>query len=137
MLPLKNASLWRALSVVLLVVVLVAAVSPALWFFDTVNDALSWLDNSDKWVHALTFVALAIWFAGLFERRAWWRIAIGLLLFGLLVEFLQLQLSYRMADWHDIAANTAGIIVGLAVAAAGLGGWALRIEGWYSRRNQI
>lgn len=137
MLPLKNASLWRALSVVLLVVVLVAAVSPALWFFDTVNDALSWLDNSDKWVHALTFVALAIWFAGLFERQAWWRIAIGLLLFGLLVEFLQLQLSYRMADWHDIAANTAGIIVGLAVAAAGLGGWALRIEDWYSRRNQI
>ena len=137
MLPLKNASLWRALSVVILIIVLVAALSPAFWFFDSMNDALSWLEHTDKWLHAITFIALAIWFAGLFERRAWWRIAIGLLLFGFFVEFLQLQLSYRMADWVDIAANTAGIIVGLAVAAAGLGGWALRVEDWYLRRNQI
>jgi VanZ family protein len=137
MLPLRNASLWRALSVVILVLVLVAALSPAFWFFDSMNDALSWFEHTDKWLHAFTFIALAIWFSGLFERRAWWRIAIGLLLFGFFVEFLQLQLSYRMADWVDIAANTAGIIVGLAVAAAGLGGWAMRVEDWYLRRNQI
>ena len=137
MLPLRNAGLWRALSAVILVLVLVAALAPAFWLIDSLNDALSWFEHSDKWLHALTFVALAIWFAGLFERRAWWRIAIGLMLFGFIVEFLQLQLNYRSADWLDIAANTAGIIVGLAVAAAGLGTWALRFEDWYSRRNRI
>jgi len=137
MLPLRNAGLWRALSVAILILVMVAALSPAFWFFDNLNDALSWFEHTDKWLHGITFVALTIWFSGLFERRAWWRIAIGLMLFGFVVEFLQLQLSYRMADWLDIAANSAGIIVGLAVAAAGLGGWALRFEDWYSRRHRI
>ena len=137
MLPLKNAGLWQALSAVILVVVLAAALSPAFWFFDDMSKALSWIQNSDKWLHACTFIALSIWFAGLYEKRAWWRIAVGLMLFGMAVEFFQLQVSYRMADWCDIAANTTGIIVGLTVAAAGLGGWALRFEDWYSRRNQI
>jgi len=136
MLPLKNAGLWRVLSVVILILVLVAALSPAFWFFDTKREALSWFKNADKLIHATTFIVLSIWFAGLFERRAWWRIAIGLMAFGFVVEFFQLQLKYRTADWFDIAANTAGIIVGLAVAAAGLGGWALRFEDWYLRRNR-
>ena len=137
MLPLKNVGLWRALSAVILVVVLAAALSPAFWFFDDMSKALSWFQNSDKWLHAFTFISLSIWFAGLYEKRAWWRIAVGLMLFGLVVEFFQLQVSYRMADWRDIAANTTGIIVGLTVATAGLGGWALRFEDWYLRRNQI
>jgi VanZ family protein len=137
MLPLRNAGLWQALSVVILLLVLVAALSPAFWFFDDRSTALSWFQNFDKWLHAFTFIALSIWFAGLFERRAWWRIAIGLMSFGFLVELFQLQVSYRTADWHDIAANTVGIIVGLIIATAGLGGWALRFEDWYLRRNQV
>jgi len=136
MLPLKNAGRWRALSAVILVLVLIAALSPVLWFFDSRMSALSWFENADKWLHALTFVALSIWFSGLYAKGSWWRIAIGLMLFGFIVEFCQLQVSYRMADWLDIAANTAGIIVGLTVATAGLGGWALRFEDWYSRRHQ-
>jgi glycopeptide antibiotics resistance protein len=137
MLPLRNAGLWQALSVVILLLVLVAALSPAFWFFDDRSTALFWFQNSDKWLHAFTFTALSIWFAGLFERRAWWRIAIGLMSFGFLVELFQLQVSYRTADWLDIAANTAGIIIGLIIATTGLGGWALRFEDWNSRRNQV
>ena len=137
MLPLRNVGLWRALSAIILVVVLVGALSPAFWFFEDRNEALSWLQHADKWLHAFTFIALSIWFAGLFERRAWWRIAAGLMLFGFLVEFFQLQVGYRTADWFDIAANTAGIIIGLAVAMVGLGGWALRLEDWYLRRRQV
>jgi VanZ family protein len=110
--------------------------SPALWPFDNKVRALVWFQNADKWLHALTFVTLSVWFAGLYERRVWWLAALGLMLFGLLVEFCQLQVSYRTADWIDIAANTVGIIVGLTVAAAGLGGWGLRVEDWYSRRTQ-
>ena len=127
--------MWRVLSILILIVVLLAAMSPALWFFDNRANALSWFQNADKWLHALTFVVLSMWFSGLLERRRYWVIAIGLTVFGFFVEFCQLQVSYRTADWIDIVANTAGIIVGLAVAVAGLGGWGLRFEDWYTRRN--
>lgn len=136
MLPLRYTGLWRVLSVVILILVLLATLSPALWFFGSKASALVWFDNADKWLHGLTFVALTLWFAGVYERRAWWLTGLGLMLFGFLIEFMQLQLSYRTAEWTDIAANTAGIIVGLIVAAAGLGGWGLRVEDWYSRRNR-
>ena len=136
MLPLRHAGLWKTLSVIILVLVLLAAMSPAFWLFDNKARALVWFQNADKWLHALTFVALSVWFAGLYERRLWWLAALGLMLFGLLVEFCQLQVSYRTADWIDIAANTVGILVGLTVAVAGLGGWGLRAEDWYSRRTQ-
>jgi len=136
MLPLRHVRLWRALSVLILIVVLLAALSPVFWFFDNRAIALSWFQNADKWLHAFTFIILSVWFSGLLARRSYWLIAIGLTLFGFFVEFCQLQVSYRTADWIDIAANTAGIIIGLAVAVAGLGGWGLRFEDWYLRRNQ-
>jgi VanZ family protein len=97
--------------------------------------ALDWFDNVDKWLHAMTFLLLTVWFTGLHERRTWLKTALYLVLFGFLVELCQLLLSYRTAEWSDIAANTAGIIVGLIVAAAGLGDWGMRVEDWYSRRN--
>ncbi len=134
MLPLRHATLWRVLSSVFLVLVLVAAVAPAFWF-DNKLKALSWFEHADKWVHAFTFLTLTVWFAGLFAARSYWRIAVGLMLFGFVIEGSQIMISYRTADWLDIGANTAGIIVGLAVAAAGLGGWGLRIEDWYSRQT--
>ena len=62
---------------------------------------------------------------------------LGLVLFGLAIEGCQLLISYRMADWVDIGANTLGILFGMAIAASGLGGWGLRLENWYSRRTAI
>jgi uncharacterized protein YacL len=117
MLPLRHARWWRALSVLILVLVLSAAMSRAIWFFDDLGKALSWLQNADKWLHGFTFIVLSVWFSGLVE-----------------VEFCQLQVTYRMADWLDIVANTLGIIVGLTIAVAGLGGWGPRFEDWLSRR---
>lgn len=133
MLPLQHAALWRFLSVIILLAVLAGTLSPTFWF-DSKTEALHWLENTDKWLHGLTFLFLSIWFAGLWERRAYWRVAIGLMLFGFIVEGCQLLVSYRTADWLDIAANTTGIIVGLMVATAGLGGWGLWVESRYSSR---
>ena len=135
MLPLQNAGFWRVLSVLLLLGVLAGTLSPAFWFDSRVT-ALSWFENIDKWLHGLTFMFLSIWFAGLSARQGYWRIAVGLMLFGFIVEGCQLLVSYRTADWHDIAANTAGIIAGLTAATAGLGGWAVWAENRYSRLKQ-
>ncbi len=135
MLPLRHAALWRTLSILLLIFVLLAALAPTFWF-DSKTKALAWFEHTDKWLHAVTFAGLMVWFAGMFETRAYWRIALGLMMFGFLIEACQLLVSYRIADWVDIGANTAGIIVGLVAAAAGLGAWGLRVEDWYSRRKQ-
>ena len=135
MLPLQHPAFWRTLSLGLLLLVLVGALSPAIWFGNKA-DALSFVKNADKWVHGLTFFVLALWFSGLAERRKYWHVGVGLIAFGALLEFCQLWVRYRTADHFDIAANTAGILVGLAVAIAGSGGWVLRAEDWYARRNQ-
>ena len=135
MLPLQHASLWRRLSVALLIVVLVAAMMPALWF-DSKLEALSWFQHTDKWLHGLTFAVLCVWFFGLFKRGSWWLVVVGLMLFGLVIEGCQLLVSYRMADWMDVAANSVGIIVGLVLAVSGLGGWGLRVEAWYAGRER-
>jgi len=135
MLPLRHAGLWRALSVLLLLGVLAATLTPAFWF-DNKMLALAWFKNIDKWEHGLTFMFLAIWFAGLTARQGYWRIAIGLMLFGCVVEGCQFFVSYRTADWRDIVADAAGIIAGLTAATAGLGGWALWVEHRFSRLTQ-
>jgi len=134
MLPLRHARFWRNAGLLLLLLVLVSALMPAVWFWDDKAGALAWFENSDKFLHASTFLLLTVWFSGQYRRPSYWRIAVGLLLFGLLIEFCQLMVGYRTAEWLDMAANTAGIITGFAVAIAGLGGWSQRVEDWYAAR---
>jgi len=101
---------------------------PAFWFLDDKAAALSWFERNDKWLHGFTFLTLSMWFTGLYNTKAYWRIGIGLLVFGLIIEACQRMVSYRTADWIDVGANTAGIILGLAIGAAGIGGWCVRAE---------
>jgi hypothetical protein len=135
MLPLRHTGVWRTLSILLLLVVLAGTLTPTFWL-DNRSKVLSLFAHTDKWLHGLTFAFLALWFGGLFARHRYWVIALGLFLFGLFVEGCQLLVRYRMADWLDVAANTAGIVGGLLVAAAGVGGWALWLEDRYSRHVQ-
>lgn len=135
MLPLRYAPRWRIASLVLLLAVLLAAITPAIWFWPDRLKFISWMAAIDKWVHVLTFVVLAVWFAGQYRPRSYWRIAFGLLAFGVLIELCQRMVSYRTADWVDVAADAVGIIVGLAIAIAGVGGWSLRVESWLLQRQ--
>ena len=114
----------------LLVLVLAAALAPAVWFMSDRQEFISWFNNIDKWLHGITFMFLALWFSGQYDRRAYWRIAVGLFLFGVLIELCQRMLSYRSAEWYDLWADVAGIVVGLVIAISGLGGWSLRVERW-------
>ncbi|MGB5512280.1 MAG: VanZ family protein [Woeseiaceae bacterium] len=119
----------------MMLLVLIAALMPAVWFFDDKVRILSWLDNSDKWMHAATFLVLSLWYAGQYRPRSYWRIAVGLMAFGLFIEFCQRMVGYRMADWADVGANTIGIVIGLVIAMAGAGGWCLRVETWLAARQ--
>jgi VanZ family protein len=128
MLPLRYARRWRVASVVLLVLVLAATMMPAVWFWPDRREFVSWFVGVDKWLHGITFVVLAVWFAGQYRLRSYWRIGVGLIFFGVLIEACQRLVTYRSSDILDIVADAAGISIGLAMAMAGMGGWSLWVE---------
>ncbi len=135
MLPLRYARRWQIASLVLLLVVLAAALMPAVWFWDDKVKGLLWFESIDKWLHGVTFLVLSLWFTGLYTRSAYWRIGFGLLAFGLFIEVCQRMVSYRTADWIDVGADSAGIIAGLVIGAAGVGGWCLRAEDRFAKQR--
>jgi len=98
-----------------------------------------WLEGSledlDKWAHALAFALLTVWFAGQYRRAAYWRIAVGLVGFGVLIEICQRAVGYRTAEWLDISADVAGVVIGLMIGLAGAGGWSQRFENRYLARG--
>ena len=105
MLPLEFSRRWRIASAILLLAVLAAAIMPAVWFWPDRGRLDDLIGGLDKWAHAGTFAALAIWFSGQYRVRSYWRIAIGLLAFGLLIEACQRMVTYRTAEWHDVVAD--------------------------------
>ena len=84
---------------------------------------------SDKLLHFLAYVALALVFAAAFSRRHWLAIALGLAVFGALIELLQYGLPGRRAgEWMDLVSNLGGIAVGLAVALAVPHRWRRKLD---------
>lgn len=115
----------------LLILVLAAMLMPSVWL--SRSEYLTWFVYVDKWAHGITFALLALWFAGQYRPRSYWRIAVGLIAFGVLTELCQRLVTYRSAEWFDLLADAAGIGTGLVLALAGLGGWSLRFEAWLAR----
>ena len=108
---------------------------PAVWLWPDVGEIASWFGSVDKWAHVVIFAVLSLWFAGQYPVRSYWRIALGLLAFGVLIEICQRAMGYRSAEWLDVLSDLAGIAVGLLVAGVGVGGWSLRFEEWLAARR--
>ena len=95
----------------------------------TGNASIAHSAVNDKFMHTGTYATLSLWFAGIYPRSRYGVIALGLFAMGISMEFLQgMMHAGRQKDIHDVAANTLGICVGLAVATWWLGGWAQRLE---------
>ena len=83
----------------------------------------------DKFQHAGAYFVLTVMLVGIVERRAYPLAGVGALLFGGLIEIAQGTLTTtRVMDWHDLVANSTGIVAALGCAWLGLGGWALWVE---------
>lgn len=130
MLELQHTRRWQIASAILLLLVLAAALMPAVWFWDDKRAGLSWFASNDKWLHGITFLVLSIWFAGLYPKSVYWKIGLGLLLFGLGIEVCQRMVGYRSAELMDVGADAAGIALGLLISAVGIGGWCMRVESY-------
>ena len=135
MLELRFTRRWQLAGALLLLLVLLAAIMPVVWMWPDRGSVRHWFSHIDKWAHGLTFAFLAVWFAGQYAKRSYWRIALGLFTFGLFIEGCQRALGYRTADWFDVMANSVGILSGLAVGLLWLGGWSLAVERWLSRKT--
>jgi VanZ family protein len=137
MLPLRFARNWQIASLVLLLAILLAALLPAVWFLPEKAKLINWFGGVDKWAHAAAFAFLTVWFAGLYPRSAYWRIAVGMLAYGVLIELCQALISYRSAEWPDLGADVIGIAAGLSLALFGAGRWCLVAENWYVERKAV
>jgi VanZ family protein len=70
----------------------------------------------DKLFHALAYFALMVWFAQIYhERSRRFMIAVFFILMGLMLEYLQSFDPNRFAEYGDMAANTAGVVLGFTV----------------------
>jgi hypothetical protein len=118
--PLRYRALWLGGGVTALGVILVMALLP----METIAD----ITYFDKLLHLLAFVFLTIWFLGVVEwRRAGW-VMLVMLGYGVLIELVQSRTAYRMAEPYDVLADGIGIVIGWALAAAGLRHWCVYAE---------
>ncbi|MGD9387068.1 MAG: VanZ family protein [Gammaproteobacteria bacterium] len=93
---------------------------------------------SDKVLHYLAYVALALVFTAAFSRRHWLGIAVGLAVFGGAIELLQHWLpGKRSGEWLDMGANLAGIATGLVAALAVPHSWRRHLDRLLGRPEAV
>jgi hypothetical protein len=78
--------LWLLIGYLLVALVLVASLIPAPPGLETI---------SDKILHLLAYVALALWFGAIYGRSRFLALGLCLLALGAVIEFLQFGTGYR------------------------------------------
>jgi VanZ family protein len=70
---------------------------------------------SDKIVHLTGYALLTFWWAQLVTRQRW-KLAVAVMLFGVLIEGLQGFTPDRLPDLFDALANSGGVLLGWCAA---------------------
>jgi VanZ family protein len=120
LLPLRFPKVWSAVGWLLIVVVIVGSLMP--------GPAVASVGVNDKVMHAASYFVLMVWFAGFCRRGLYPAITVVLLALGLGLDLLQSLTETRQFDWHDVAMNGTGVIVGLFLSLLLVGGWCQRVE---------
>lgn len=125
MLELRYRRAWLA-SVWLLVAAIVAA---SLWPAPVSPPE----PGLDKLGHYGAYLLLALLGAGIVAAGKVWLAMLRTFLLGVVLEVGQaIFTASRSAEWADLAANAAGVLTAWALVAAGLAGWARRVEAWFN-----
>lgn len=125
MLPLRYAWTWLAAGLLLLAIGLVAALEPV--------PSLVAVTLNDKLIHLTGFLFFMLWFGGVFQTRLAPVVVVALSSYGLLIELLQSLTPTRSAEFLDLVADVAGVLLGWALSAAGLSRWCVKLESWLVR----
>jgi VanZ family protein len=122
LLALRHPRLWLVSGWILVLLAIISSLVP-------VHDLPKLGGINDKIEHVLGYSALALWFAGIYPRSNYPMIGFALLIMGIGIEALQGAMHVgREADLRDVYANAIGVVCGLTLALAWLGGWAMRID---------
>lgn len=74
---------------------------------------------NDKWQHGLAFALLCLFAFAAYPREKWWKIALGMLVYGVLIELSQWAFGVgRQADFWDVVADSIGICAALLLLSA-------------------
>jgi VanZ family protein len=114
-------TLWLAIGWMLIAVVVGVSLAPI-----AIDSAI---EQGDKYMHAVTYAALMVWFANLYARAPErWLLAAALVALGITLEFMQGWTGYRTFDVADMAANSGGVIAGWLMAPPRLPGFLHAVE---------
>jgi len=86
------------------------------------------IGHADKLEHLLAYGLMMAWFAQLVAQSRQYRWALGLVVLGIGLEFVQGWGGYRMSDGLDMLANTVGVLLGWWLARRWLGGSLARVD---------
>ena len=103
----KWARLWRLVGWAGVVATLVVSLMPP-----TLGDDDT---HIDKAVHLLGYAVLTFWWAQLVTERRW-KLAVAVVLFGVMIELLQGLTPSRQPDVLDALANSGGVLLGWLAA---------------------
>jgi hypothetical protein len=97
-------NLWLTVGFLLVMLVMGASLMPnpshALYF-----------EGRDKLGHFAAYMAITFWFTQIYTRnRVRWTIALGLVVLGISLEYLQRLSGLHAFEYADMGANTAGVL---------------------------
>ena len=117
MLPLRHLRYWQIASVLILLLVLAATLMPAFWFWGDKSSGFGVVQGRRQ-MAARNYVCslVAVVRRALSIGSHTGVLLSGFLLFGLAIEVCQRMVGYRTAEWLDVGADMAGILLGLAIA---------------------
>lgn len=108
---LRYRPLWTALGWVIVAAIVWLSLTPSPLEID--------VEQGDKLGHFIAYGTLMFWFAQLHaSRRARLGYGAAWIALGITLEFIQGQLGWRTGDPLDMLANTIGVLLGAAAAAA-------------------
>lgn len=106
--------LWQIAGIILIAVIWLLSLAPSL--------PHTGIQHGDKFGHALAYIVLMWWWGQLSQSlRTRALVAVALTLMGIAIEYAQGATGWRTFDARDMFANTAGVIIGLALLYMGLG----------------
>ncbi|QKI88522.1 VanZ family protein [Thiomicrorhabdus xiamenensis] len=76
------------------------------------------VSNIDKAYHFIAYFALMIWFAQAYAANRRWIILLAIILFGILIEFIQPHYG-RDFDIKDMLANSSGALMAWLISLQG------------------
>ncbi|MGQ7846856.1 VanZ family protein [Granulosicoccus sp. 3-233] len=124
---LRYRRLWIAVGVALILMVAIASMI-------TIPAPLKVVMMKDKLMHTLAYAGLMGWFAQIYRHDLTrLLLAVGLVLMGVGIEYLQGMTTTRHFDVLDMVANTSGVVLAWALAYTWVGTLLARFEGLFSR----